>query len=60
MTTPINLNKVRKTRQRDADRKQADVNAVIFGQSKAERVLAAARTEQAAHILDRHRIDEEE
>ena len=60
MTSPINLNKFRKTRTRDDARKQADSNAALFGQTKAERVLAAARSEHAARILDRHKIDDDE
>ena len=35
MTSPINLNKFRKTRTRDDARKLADSNAALFGQTKA-------------------------
>ncbi len=60
MNSPINLNKFRKTVAREEARRQADSNAVLYGQTKAERILAAARTEHAARILDRHRIEDEE
>lgn len=60
MTTPVNLNKFRKTRAREDARRLADSNAALHGQTKAERILAAARTEHAARILDRHKIEDEE
>ncbi|MXQ07661.1 DUF4169 family protein [Alphaproteobacteria bacterium GH1-50] len=57
---PINLNRVRKARARDAARKEADANAVKFGRTKAERLLDAARTEQARRVLDAHRTEDDE
>ncbi|SFI35589.1 DUF4169 family protein [Jannaschia pohangensis] len=55
MKTVINLNKARKTRDRDADKARADANAARFGRTKAERQAEAARAEKAARDLDGHR-----
>ena len=59
MSQPVNLNKARKARARDAARKQADANAVKFGRTKAEKDLDKARSDQAAASLDAHRRDTE-
>ena len=56
--TPINLNKVRKIRDRAADKAQADANAVKFGRSKAERLLDAARADKARSALDQTKFEE--
>lgn len=56
---PVNLNRFRKEKARDEARRQADANAAKFGRSKAERVLAAARTEKARRVLDQHRRAED-
>ena len=56
---PINLNKVRKARKRDEEKMQADANAIRFGQTKAERVLDAARNEQASKRLDQLKFEDE-
>jgi len=55
---PINLNKVRKVRDRAAEKAEADVNAVKFGRSKAERMLDAARADKARTALDHGKFDE--
>ena len=55
MSTPVNLNKVRKERARAAKRAQADQNAVAFGRTKAEKALDQAKTEKAAKLLDGHK-----
>lgn len=55
---PINLNKVRKVRDRAAEKAGADVNAVKFGRSKAERLLDAARADKARTALDQGKFDE--
>ncbi|QDL92409.1 DUF4169 family protein [Paroceanicella profunda] len=54
-TTPINLNRFRKLRARAERKAEADVNAVAFGRTRAEKTLAAARAEKAARLLDGHR-----
>jgi hypothetical protein len=59
MTAPINLNRARKDKERAQQRAQADANAAKFGQSKAEKILAATRNAKAKRALDQHRIDEE-
>ena len=56
--SPINLNKVRKARDRAADKAQADANAVKFGRSKAERLLDAARADKAKSALDQAKFEE--
>lgn len=59
MTTPINLNRARKTRARAEDKAKADANAARFGRTKAERLLEAAKTAKASAMLDQHQLDEE-
>lgn len=54
---PINLNRVRKTRARDAAQRQADANALRFGRTKAEREAEAARKALADKQLDGHGPD---
>jgi hypothetical protein len=56
----INLNRVRKDRERRNARARADANAASFGLSKAERALAAACREDADSKLDAHRRDRPE
>ena len=55
MSTPINLNKVRKDRARAEKKARADRNAVVFGRSKAEKSAARAQEEKAARDLDGHK-----
>lgn len=52
MSTPINLNKVRKDRARAEKKARADRNAVAFGRTKAEKDAARTRQEKAARDLD--------
>jgi hypothetical protein len=59
MTTPINLNKARKLKNRAADKARADANAVKFGRTKAQRVLDVTQTKQASLRLDAHKFDGE-
>ncbi|NCO85021.1 MAG: DUF4169 family protein [Rhodobacterales bacterium] len=59
MTTPVNLNRARKERDRAADKAQADANAARFGRTKAQRLLEAAQAEQARRRLDQAKFDEE-
>ncbi|MFV0244746.1 MAG: DUF4169 family protein [Qingshengfaniella sp.] len=56
---PINLNRARKERARDARRKQAEANAVRFGRSKAEKARDTAEATRQADHLDAHRRDED-
>ena len=55
---PINLNNIRKDRTRAEAKAQADVNAVKFGRTKAQRLLEAAQSEQARRRLDQTKFDE--
>ena len=55
MSEPINLNKARKTRARDEKRKQADMNAVKFGRTKAQIALEEAEAEARVVKLDNHK-----
>ena len=57
MSTPVNLNRVRKEKARAEAKARADQNAVKFGRTKAEKELDKARAEQAAARLDQHRKD---
>lgn len=51
---PINLNQVRKQKARAEKRARGDENAVMFGRTKAEKELEAARAEKAARDLAGH------
>lgn len=55
MSTPVNLNRVRKEKARAAKKARADENAVKFGRTKPEKELEKARAEQALKALDAHR-----
>jgi hypothetical protein len=54
----VNLNKVRKTRSREAARESAAANRIVFGRTKPERDQARALEAQAAKRLDQARRDE--
>ena len=56
---PVNLNKARKTRDRAADKARADENAIRFGRTKAERVLDAARAQQANNRLSQQKFEDD-
>ena len=60
MTTPINLNKARKARDRADAKKKAAENSVKFGRTKAQRLLEAAQTKQAQDRLSQLKFDEDE
>ena len=55
MSTPINLNKVRKDRARAEKKARADRNAVAFGRTKAEKDAERLREEKATRDLDGHK-----
>ncbi|MBA98970.1 MAG: DUF4169 family protein [Sulfitobacter sp.] len=55
MSAPINLNKVKKERNRASRKARADENAVQFGQSKAQKDQLKARAEQIARNLEAHK-----
>ncbi len=53
----INLRGARKRAQRQRNEKDAAINRVRFGRSKAERKLEAARHTKAIRDLDGHRVE---
>jgi hypothetical protein len=55
----VNLKKVRKSRDRAAEKAQADANAVQYGRTKAQRLLETARAEQARKTLDQAKFETE-
>lgn len=55
MSTPVNLNKVRKERNRASRKARADENAVNFGQTKTQKDLLKAKAEKIARNLDAHK-----
>ncbi len=55
MSAPINLNKVKKERNRASRKARAEENAVAFGQSKAQKAALKARAEQIARNLEAHK-----
>lgn len=59
MAEPINLNRVRKEKNRAEAKAQADANAVKFGRTKAQRLLETAREDLAARRLDQLKFDDE-
>ena len=59
MSTPVNLNKVRKAREKVAKRATADANAAKFGRTKHQRALEKARAAKARATLDGSKLDDE-
>ncbi len=52
--TPINLNRYRKQKARDAKRARADANAAKFGRTKGARAAQDAERDRADRALDGH------
>ncbi|AKS46305.1 protein of unknown function [Octadecabacter temperatus] len=59
MSEVVNLNKVRKDRERTEKKAEADLNARKFGRTKAERMAEAAREAQAKGRLDQLKFEDE-
>ncbi|WP_296419850.1 DUF4169 family protein [Pseudooctadecabacter sp.] len=59
MTEIVNLNRVRKDRERTAKKAEADQNAAKFGRTKAERLAEAARDARAKQQLDQLKFEDE-
>jgi hypothetical protein len=57
MTSPINLNKARKAREKVRKKTKSTENVVKFGRTKAEKQLEATRKEALARLTDGHRLD---
>ncbi len=58
MTRVVNLNRVRKSRTREAEKTQAHRNSVAFGRTKAERDRVRAVAEKLRVALEAHRREE--
>lgn len=59
MSEIVNLNRVRKDRERTAKKLEADQNARRFGRTKAERLAEAAREGQLKRHLDQLKFEDE-
>lgn len=57
--TVVNLNKIRKDRERTAKKAEADLNAAKHGRTKAERLAEAARNAKARARLDQMKFEDE-
>lgn len=57
MADIINLNRVRKAKTKQQEQRQAEINRVAFGRTKAEKAADKARQEQDKSHLDGHRLD---
>ena len=55
MSAPINMNKVKKERNRASRKARADENAVAFGQTKAQKEALKARAEKIVRNLEAHK-----
>jgi len=54
MSAPINLNKVKKERNRASRKARADENSVQFGQKKDQKEVLKERLAQIARNLEAH------
>lgn len=59
MSEIVNLNKVRKDRERTAKKTEADQNARRFGRTKAERLSDATREAKLKRHLDQQKFEDE-
>jgi len=59
MSEIVNLNKVRRDRERLARKTEADQNARRFGRTKAERLVEAVQSEQLKRHLDRLKFEDD-
>ncbi len=55
MSAPINLNKVKKERNRASRKARADENAVAFGQTKAQKEALQERAALIKRNLEAHK-----
>lgn len=54
--SPVNLNRVRKSKARAAKKLKAGENAAKFGRSKAGKAQDEAEMAKTRHVLDQHRV----
>ncbi len=59
MSEIVNLNKIRKDRERTAKKAEADVNAAKHGRTKADRMAEATRDAQTKARLDQLKFEDE-
>ena len=57
MTKIVNLNRVRKDRDRMNKKSQGAENAAVYGRKKADKLLEATRDQKAHKLLDGHKLD---
>ncbi len=55
----VNLNRWRKTKAKEDKARQAEVNRVAFGRTKAEKDAERKRADQIARELDGKRFDDD-
>jgi hypothetical protein len=53
----VNLNRVRKQKRREEEKREAAVNRVVFGRSKEERRLQESQRERTKRVLDNKQLD---
>ena len=58
--TVINLNRFRKRKEREAQRKQADVNALRHGRTKEQKELEAEQQRKLEEVLDGAKLERDE
>lgn len=58
MNDPVNLNKVRKAREKAAKEKRAQENRAKFGQTKAAKSLEKSRSDKLKKLTDGHRLQD--
>ena len=57
-STPTNLNRARKEKQRDAKKAKGDANAAKYGRSKADKLAEAQKAAQAMKRHEAHKREE--
>ena len=58
MAEIVNLNKFRKQKSRQASKRQADENAVKFGQTKSDKDRDAEALRKLTDLIDQHKLDD--
>ena len=58
MAEIVNLNRVRKARDKAGAKSQAEANRVLHGLTRAERDAARAERQRLSRLLDQSRLDD--
>ena len=58
MAEIVNLNRVRKARNKDGAKSRAEANRVLHGLTRAERDAARAERQRLSRLLDQSRLDD--